>query len=986
MLSRNKNVHIFTISLIFMIILSILSQQPARAAGIRYAKPAASGTGTCLSWANACILQDALTGAGRNDEIWVAQGTHKPTDLLDRAATFQLKDGVGVYGGFKGNETLRTQRNPSLYVTILSGDIGTIGDTSNNSYHVVTGATGATLDGFTITAGNAEGMMSNNCGGGMYNHDSSPTLANIIFSSNSAPNNGGGMFNDGSSPTLTDITFQENSADNGGGMANWSNSDPVLTDVSFTGNSAIYGAGIYSYESSPTLTSVSFSTNTASQKGGGMYNDSSNPELTIVTFSENSAIHGGGIFNFDNSSPTLTDVSFSNNTAVSFGGGMYNSSSSPTLTGVTFSGNAAATGGGTYNSLSSPMLADVTFSGNSANSGGGMENINASSPTLINVTFDTNTVTAYGGGMDNVGSSPTLTNVTFDANSANHGGGMYNEDSDPILINATFSGNAALIEGGGMNNYDASSPTLTNVTFSGNTAITNGGGIRNNANSDPTIRNTILWGNTAPDGAQVFNLDVDSIPVVSDSVVQGGYAGGTNIITTDPMLGTLGDHGGTTQTIPLQAGSSAIDAGNDGVCPADDQRGTARPQGAQCDIGAYEYVDTTKPVVNTFTATTPSNSLNIPVATFTASDDVAVTGYIISTSSTPPTAGGAGWTASAPGTYTVPSDGTYTLYPWAKDASGNVSAVFGSPRTVVVDATQPVVNTFTATTPTNNLDIPITAFTASDAGGVTGYMITTSSTPPTSGSAGWTGTAPTTFTVAADGFYTLYPWAKDATGNVSVVFGSPRSVTVDTVQPVVNTFSVPTPSNSLNIPISAFSASDNMAVAGYKITTSATPPTAGSGGWTASAPTTFTVGANGFYTLYPWARDAAGNVSEIFGSPRTVEVQAATPTSTSTSTRTPTRTLTRTATRTPTSSPTRSPSPSPTRTLTRTMTATTTRTPTPSPTTTPSPSPTRTRTTTASTTPSRTLTRTMTPTATRTPTGEGYRVFLPQVLKEIIVP
>ena len=74
--------------------------------------------------------------------------------------------------------------------------------------------------------------------------------------------------------------------------------------------------------------------------------------------------------------------------------------------------------------------------------------------------------------------------------------------------------------------------------------------------------------------------------------MQGGCPAGstcTNIITTDPLLGTLGNYGGFTQTIPLLAGSSAIDTGNDAVCPATDQRGVTRPQGAHCDIGAYEY-------------------------------------------------------------------------------------------------------------------------------------------------------------------------------------------------------------------------------------------------------------------------------------------------------------------------------------------------------------------------------------------------------------
>jgi len=169
--------------------------------------------------------------------------------------------------------------------------------------------------------------------------------------------------------------------------------------------------------------------------------------------------------------------------------------------------------------------------------------------------------------------------------------GMYNFSSNPALTNVTFSGNSAGYGGGICNN--SGNPTLTNVTFSGNVAAANGGGIENDSYSYPTIRNTIFWGNTATaDGAaQIYNDS--STPVVSDSVIQDGCPAGstcTNIITTDPMLGALGDYGGFTQTIPLLPGSSAIDAGNDAVCPATDRRGVTRPQGAHCDIGLFEGV------------------------------------------------------------------------------------------------------------------------------------------------------------------------------------------------------------------------------------------------------------------------------------------------------------------------------------------------------------------------------------------------------------
>jgi hypothetical protein len=192
-------------SMLIMIVLtfSALGVSPARAAGIRYATPA--GTGDCSSWENACTLQTALTDAVSGNEIWVAAGTHKPTTGADRSATFQLKEGVAIYGGFVGTESARDQRDPAVNLTILSGDLNgdDLGFTNNieNVYHVVMGATGATLDGFTITAGNANGSSPANRGGGMYNQASSPTLTNITFSVNSAILGGGGMYNDSSSPT-----------------------------------------------------------------------------------------------------------------------------------------------------------------------------------------------------------------------------------------------------------------------------------------------------------------------------------------------------------------------------------------------------------------------------------------------------------------------------------------------------------------------------------------------------------------------------------------------------------------------------------------------------------------------------------------------------------------------------------------------------------------------------------------------------------------
>jgi predicted outer membrane repeat protein len=614
--------------LITLVINLLIPSSIAQAGGVLFAKLTASGTGDCLSWANACTLRTALTIAPSGDEIWAAAGIHKPTVEINRFATFQLKGGVALYGGFAGTETVRDQRNYLINVTILSGDLSG-NDSSNvepgeptraeNSYHVVTGATGATLDGFTISGGNANGTefcTGIDCGGGMYNNASSPTLTNIKFSGNTASYSGGGLENvSNSNPTLTNVVFTNNSAYVGGGMDNLSGSSPILSNITISGNRADYGGGMYNWSGcNPTLSNATFSDNLAYNMGGGMYNYYSWPALTLVTFSNNTAgNYGGGMYNRYRN-PTLMDVTFSGNSAAA-GGGMSNKSSSPTLVNVTFNGNSAGEGGGLENhDNSNPALANVTFSGNSAQSGGGMYNT-SSSPTLAHVTLIGNHA-VDGGGLYNIYASPNLMDVTFSGNTADaSGGGIFSMYGSLTLTNVTFSGNSSLnsvnytISGGGAMYNWSCSPLFTNVTLSNNTAAQYGGGMFNESTSSPQIRNSVFWGNTASAGAQIFNSD--STTLVSDSVMQGGCPVGStcsSIILTDPMLGMLGNYGGSTQTIPLLTGSSAIDMGQDDLCPDTDQRGIPRPQGAHCDIGAYEYVypEFIAPLVSSSLRTDPS--------------------------------------------------------------------------------------------------------------------------------------------------------------------------------------------------------------------------------------------------------------------------------------------------------------------------------------------------------------------------------------------
>jgi hypothetical protein len=161
------------VALILLLAGSLAAAPPTRAAGpIVYVRATASGSGDGSSWANAYPqLSVALAAAGSGQVIWVAAGTYRPTSGSDRTASFVLKNKVFIYGGFVGTDTLLGQRNWTTNVVTLSGDLlgNDVGFTNNgeNSYHVVTGATGATIDGVTITGGNNMIVGQKGTGGGV---------------------------------------------------------------------------------------------------------------------------------------------------------------------------------------------------------------------------------------------------------------------------------------------------------------------------------------------------------------------------------------------------------------------------------------------------------------------------------------------------------------------------------------------------------------------------------------------------------------------------------------------------------------------------------------------------------------------------------------------------------------------------------------------------------------------------------------------------
>jgi hypothetical protein len=299
------------------------------------------------SWANAYkYLQDALTEAnslGLSVQIRVAHGIYTPDTNSadpngsgDRTATFELINAVTIKGGYAGfGEPNSNARDFHQYEAVLSGDLDgndvdvndpcdlfTEPNRAENSYHVVTGSgtdETATLDGFTIIAGNADGPAQDhqNCGGGMHNSIGSPMVTNCVFTQNSAIF-GGGIYNGDSGPTLINCSFKSNAAGNaGGGIYNIDTNSPVLISCIFSGNLTIYeGGGIAHYSDNPTtMTNCIFTGNSAGTCGAGMLNEGGPVELVNCTFSQNSALaQGGGMCNWGGNS-TLTNCILWDNAA-----------------------------------------------------------------------------------------------------------------------------------------------------------------------------------------------------------------------------------------------------------------------------------------------------------------------------------------------------------------------------------------------------------------------------------------------------------------------------------------------------------------------------------------------------------------------------------------------------------------------------------------------------------------------------------------------
>ena len=284
-----------------------------------FVDPTAPGSQDGSSWVNAFhTLQPAINAsAAGGGDVWVAGGpAGSPIVYGENRAeswgnpasvtgSLVMKDNVAMYGGFEGyrsgagkQETALNQRALALNVAVISGATSRGGSAA---YHVVVFGRngmptfGATLDGFTITGGNAAGVSGDYHtwrGGGIYNWGSQPNIQNCVIIGNTAAVSGGGIANETGA----------------GQEANASIANCVVVNNTAGRAADDYLAG------NPVPV----------RGGGGIFNDMATPNLWHVTVLSNAignpayttfGAASGGVYTWDHNLALVSSIVWSNGTS-----------------------------------------------------------------------------------------------------------------------------------------------------------------------------------------------------------------------------------------------------------------------------------------------------------------------------------------------------------------------------------------------------------------------------------------------------------------------------------------------------------------------------------------------------------------------------------------------------------------------------------------------------------------------------------------------
>ena len=500
------------------------------------------------SWQSAFgYLQNALAYAADPvnavTEIRIAQGLYKPDQgepglpgtptAGDRNATFTVPGGIALRGGYAGLIGQNPdERDWNKFQTIFSGDLmgndgpaGSFQNYGDNSLHVVTINSSAliTLEGLTITAGNAVMPCMELVGGGLVASDAELVIEHCRVMLCRATSTGGARFNH-CTVTIRDSQFLQNSASGFGGMFMIGGSF-VIEECLFQANQSNTsngGAGAGLVPAVPsTISDSNFFSNHAGGIGkGGAISCSGPIFIKRCRFENNSADVAGAI----SGSPNVEDCMFANNGAGNIAGAVRGAG---TFTRCDFLNNSAGVDSGAIDGLSGTGLyVECRF--------------------YDNLAWSSNSGAVRGGG--------TFINCEFRRNDCwINGGGAVRVLAPSTFVNCLFSENISKDPGGAVRIEAGQHATFINTTIAHNDVLTTTGGV--SIAGSATFINSVLWDNT--------NGNLSGNANVSYSCIGGGWPG-TGNISSDPVFvdAAQGDY-------RLASHSPCIDAGDDTALPPD---------------------------------------------------------------------------------------------------------------------------------------------------------------------------------------------------------------------------------------------------------------------------------------------------------------------------------------------------------------------------------------------------------------------------------
>jgi predicted outer membrane repeat protein len=486
----------------------------------------------------------------------VKGGTHYvhrgcPTD------TIRLRPELSVRGGFAGSESSEAERVLGANETTLDGRDGPDGE--RHVYHVVTGAEGVELDGFTIQYGRAEHPSDerHQRGGGLDAHETPMHVRDARFLHNRAIQGGAAWGYDVSLRELrfTRTEFSHNAAMEGGAIS---------------GNLAV----------NVHVDECVFEDNVASDGGGAIAMSNAPLTLTGSALRGNFAFDGGGLLSRFGRT-TISESLFEDNLAVSQGGGAMLRDASSEVRASSFVGNFAGWGGGGLNVTSGheTMLDELEMRDNEAGHNGGGLRLVESNTRLSRSHFTRNHAGSMGGGINVWGQGSVLESYAdrVEGNTCSLlGGGIHlhlrvtlRMTNGVLLANRAARGAALSASSGG-------SLELLHCTIAGNVTSPDGAAV--DTESDIRIVNGIL--HDLASGSELAH-EPDVTPVVHHSAIRGCFEGEGNIDVDCDFVDLDGGD------LRLAAGSPCIDAGDPIESTPIDFVGYPR-QGAP-DLGAHEY-------------------------------------------------------------------------------------------------------------------------------------------------------------------------------------------------------------------------------------------------------------------------------------------------------------------------------------------------------------------------------------------------------------